>query len=487
MSAETALQRETAFLSGVESNLEAAKGKQFRGTIWKRTADDDIDRLKALMASHRNYDREALRSMPANRRVALHGYERRMIFWKQRTGVAVASVLSPLDHYAAGESGEAPPIGSGELTDHVRKLVTDDKVHHVIGVCSPSGFTDEARNLRLEMPNVSVVLIEPDSHGGWRTKGAGDKVDSRLLQIFDPEAASQKIDRVRQVIEQRSADLLTGSLSASSIARQVELPEHLVRRAFEQLAARDAELRVSRKEGEMMIYRGAPVRPQEKQSMNVIDRIRQLLGGEADNAEKINILAERRATLAQRRDRIYEDIGQLESKESELLAQGRAATSSVPKRRLAAQLAQLRKDIGRQNATAAMLNKQIDIISTDIHNLTLIEQGKGAELPDTQQLTEHAVQAEEMLETLKADADLVSSLETGMGESLASDEELAILKEFEEPAEPVAEPPSKAQPAAREPAPERTAASRESAPPQREKPMGDENEPPDRSRDAEAT
>ncbi len=52
-------------------------------------------------------------------------------------------------------------------------------------------------------------------------------------------------------------------------------------------------------------------------------------------------------------------------------------------RRLAAQLAQLRKDIGRQNSTAAMLNKQIDIISTDIHNLTLIQQGEMASLPDT--------------------------------------------------------------------------------------------------------
>jgi len=182
--------------------------------------------------------------------------------------------------------------------------------------------------------------------------------------------------------------------------------------------------------------------------MNVIDRIKQLFSGEGDEAEKINLLAERRAALAQRRDRIYDDISKLESKDAELLVQGKTATSQVPRRRLAAQLAQLRKDISRQNATAAMLNKQIDIISTDIHNLTLIQQGQMAELPDTETLTENAVKAEEMLETLKADSELVGMLETGMEESLTSDDELAILREFEGVEEPAAEQVTRSESAA---------------------------------------
>ena len=39
----------------------------------------------------------------------------------------------------------APPVGLGMLKEHVKKLVGDGKVPHVVGVCSPSGFTDEAR------------------------------------------------------------------------------------------------------------------------------------------------------------------------------------------------------------------------------------------------------------------------------------------------------------------------------------------------------
>jgi hypothetical protein len=57
-------------------------------------------------------------------------------------------------------------------------------------------------------------------------------------------------------------------------------------------------------------------------------------------------------------------------------------------------------------------------------------------------LTQNAVKAEEMLESLKVDAELVSSLETGLSDAITSEEELAILKEFDEPetAPPAPEP-----------------------------------------------
>ena len=265
--------------------------------------------------------------------------------------------------------------------------------------------------------------------------------------MFDPEGHSQKLNRVRAALESRSADLLTGGVSLSSVSREVSLPPAVVRAAFERVAAADPELRLTAKEGEVLLFRGAPAQAQEKKPMNVIDRIRQMFSGEGNETEKINLLAERRAMLAGRRDRIYEDIAKLEKREAELLEQGRTTKSPVPRRRIAAQLAQMRKDIGRQNTTAGMLNQQINIISTDIHNLTLIQQGEMAKLPETEELTENAVKAEEMLETLKADSDLVSSLEMGMEATLASEEELAILKEFdqteEEPEAKDSEPPSR--------------------------------------------
>jgi len=153
--AQKALQYESDFLSGVEANFEAAKGRQFRGSSWQRASDDEGDQLRALMASKQMYDRELLKSLPSNRRVALHGFERRFGLWKRRTGVAIASVLSPMGHYVAPGGRPAPPIGLGDLMDHVRKLVKDSNVPHVIGVCSPTGFTEEARHARIEMANVA--------------------------------------------------------------------------------------------------------------------------------------------------------------------------------------------------------------------------------------------------------------------------------------------------------------------------------------------
>ena len=288
---------------------------------------------------------------------------------------------------------------------------------------------------KLQIANTTVVLIEPDASGGWKVSSAGGDIDRQVLELFDPEDMTEKIDRVKHLVEQESADLLTGGLTVSNVAKRLSVPPSVAKTAFEQVARQDPELRVADTDGEFLLYRGAPSQGKEKTSMNFVDRIKQLLSKEGDENEKINLLSQRRAALAQRRDRIYEDIAKFEKKEAELLEQGRAASSNVPKRRIAAQLAQVRKDIGRQNTTASMLNQQINIISTDIHNLTLIKQGEMAKLPDTQELTENAVKAEEMLESLKADADLVAGLETGLEGTMESEEELAILAEFDEPAQ----------------------------------------------------
>jgi hypothetical protein len=125
-----------------------------------------------------------------------------------------------------------------------------------------------------------------------------------------------------------------------------------------------------------------------------------------------------------------------------------------------------------------MLNKQIDIISTDIHNLTLIQQGELAKLPDTAELTENAVRAEEMLETLVADADLVGSLGTGIEESLTSEDEQAILREFEQAAEPSSAAAEPTRAAEASPAPKRAESGPVGTPPMPEREPG-ADEPPE--------
>lgn len=472
--AEQAFQLETEFLSGISANLDDARGKLLRGKIWEQARYDDEDRLRAMMARHGRYRREELQSMPANRRMELRGYEKSFWLWKRPTGAAIATVLAPLEHFAAGREGPAPKVGLGELSEHVRRLTGNAKIKHLVGICSPSGFSDVVHESRLEFPNTTLVLIEPDGKGGWVVRSPDPDVDKRVLNLFDPEGDRHKIERAIRQIEEDSAALLTGSLSVEQVVERTGLTRKLVSKAFEAYAQREPEVRVSRQDGQTLIYRSlstsSPMARKDKKGLSVLDRLRQLFDRAGSDKDKVQALAERRAALAQRRDRIYDDIGKLEKREAELLEEGRATKSAVPRRRIAAQLAQLRKDIGRLNTTANMLNQQINIIATDIHNLTLIEQGELAELPDTETLTEHAVAAEEMLERLKVDADMVSSLEAGMMEAVTSQEELDILKEFDEPEEAAEKPSSRestsgtaAEKAAKERA--KAAASGEKAPP----------------------
>ncbi len=439
--ARRAIEVETEFLAGAEANFEQAKGRQLRGTSFRTVRQDETERLRQLALGHGIHDSELLRRLPHNGRIIIHGHDRRWWLGKRRACVAVASVMAPLEAYLPGEGGqviEPTPVGLPELAEHARRLMVDEDVPHLIGVCSPSGFTEQAKACRLDLPNVTLVLVEQRDEGDWVVQVPGGTADENIVQLFDPKAVSQKLRRVREQIDQRSADLLTGGLSARAIGTRLALPVRVVEDAFAQAATADPELHVARRGGEVFLFRGAPV-AEETSTMSVVDRIRQLFSREGDEAKKINLLSERRVSLSSRRDRIYEDLAKLEEREAYLLDQGRQAKSDVVKRRLAAQLKQVRHDIARQNASANMLNDQINVVSTHIHNLTLIQQGQIAQVPPTEQITLDAVRAEEMLEQIRADSDLASSLEVGADESLTSAEEREILKEFEQPSERVPE------------------------------------------------
>jgi hypothetical protein len=430
-----ALETESTYLAGAENNLAQARGRQFRGSIWQTTRLDEGLAVREELAKRGLFDRDLLARLPQNRRVVMRGYERRWWwFGKRQTGVAIASVLAPPGNYVAQESAEAPPppVGLSDLLEHVRRIAAAPDVPHVIGVCSPSGFTDEVKRSHLDLPNVTLVVVEPRADGGWAVTGLSETADEQICKLFDPDTTARKLERVRAEIETRSADLLTGGLSADAMGERLGLPAAIVAQAFRQATLADPELQVSASGGDVLLFRGAAASAMEDGVMSVVDRIRQLFGMAGNEAKKINILTERRAKLAQRRDRLYEDIAKLEQRERDLLEQGRQNKSEIVRRRVASQLAQHRRDMDRLNTTANMLNQQINVISTHIHNLTLIQQGQMAQLPEAEELTQDAVRAEEMLEQLKANVDLVGTLETSVGNVLVSQDELAIMKEFEE-------------------------------------------------------
>lgn len=452
---------EAEFLAGVESRLNEAKGTSLPGTWWTWKTRSEEYRHRHLFRG-----RQPDRWLPKNKRLTLTGKRPWLLFGRRRSCVAIASVLSLLERYAAPESGLPEPIDLATLDDHVRMLAGEAKVTHWIGVCSPSGFSEDVRESGLSVPNVKLVLIEPEANGHWSVTPGSPDVTPEDCRLFDPETLRHKHARVRNEIRARSADLLMGGVSAASVAERLALRPGVVAGAFEKAAAADPELRISREDDEVLLYRGAPARVEDDE-MSMLDRLRQLFTGEGDEARKINALSEQKTKLVRRRDRIYEDVVKLEKQEENLLVQGRDTTSPTRKRRIVAQINQLRDEMKRLNASARMLGQQVEVVSTQMHNLTLIRQGKMAKLPEQEKLADVAVRAEEMLEELEADVDLAGSLAAGTGETMMSDEEQAILAELEGPAPAVRE---ETKPAPQASADERTGPARGQAQPERREP-----------------
>ena len=169
--------------------------------------------------------------------------------------------------------------------------------------------------------------------------------------------------------------------------------------------------------------------------MPMIERIKALFSRKGETEKKIAFLSERRTVLSMQRDRGYEEISALEEKDNELREQFKTARAPLTKRRITTQLVQLRKDIERRQQMLAVLNQQVNVVSTHLHNLELTQQGEVADLPDSEEIATDAAAAEEMLAKLQADNELADSVGAGVGGSVAtagmSDEEQALYAELE--------------------------------------------------------
>ena len=191
--------------------------------------------------------------------------------------------------------------------------------------------------------------------------------------------------------------------------------------------------------------------------MPLIERVKALFARKGDSEKKIAFLSERRAALSQQRDRAYEEMSVLEQQEAGLKEQFKNSASAIGKKRITSQLLQLRKDLERRQQLLSVLNQQVNVVSTHLHNLELVQQGQVASLPNTDEMTADAVKAEEVLAELEASAELAGSV-GAVGAAGMTPEEQALFDELEResatpaPAEPA--PPARATAAPSEPAPQ---------------------------------
>ena len=115
--------------------------------------------------------------------------------------------------------------------------------------------------------------------------------------------------------------------------------------------------------------------------MPFIDRVKTLFARKGEVEKKIAFLSERRTALSQQLDRGYEDMGAWKPRNPSFASNSRTPPATFPADESPASFVQLRKDIERRQQFLSVLNQQINVVSTHLHNLELQRQGKAANLP----------------------------------------------------------------------------------------------------------
>jgi hypothetical protein len=328
----------------------------------------------------------------------------------------------PLDLAATRKIlSEVPPPGGVPLT---------------VVLISTSGFELNAREAAQRTADRTVILVEPNDAGGWNPYGPVET--KALVDLFDPEAEEEKRSRVRSLIDEGKVDMLQGGIAADKLAARSHLPLGFIESELKSYAKANPGLAARRLDGRIVLFRegSMPAASATGSStsggndMPLIDRIKSLFARKGELEKKVAFLAERKAALSQQRDRSYEELDTLEKREEELRRQFKETTSAITRRRLTSQIVQLRKDLERRQQMMSVLNQQINVVGTHLHNLELTQQGQSAKLPDSEEIASDAAAAEEMLAQLQADNELADSVGT-VAHAGMSDEEQALYEQLE--------------------------------------------------------
>lgn len=422
--------REQEIVSHVEKLLldpkfviDTAVGRKNTAAVQHQVkiADKSVD-LKRQMSQVRP-DREFEQQMPVGRSLEATFSVNKWFIFQKIIARLMVNVVPPTKELLKDESPE--PMSVGETRRQLGALPPAlPGVPTTVVLVSTSGFVPDARELAERTSERTVVLVEPNASGGWSIHTPSEL--SGIKHLFDPEPDATKSRRVEQAIDLMTDELITGSISAEKLAIVTELPLQQVEDTLKSYAKRTPGLQSKRLDGRLLLFRegSAPTgKAVGGEGMSMLDRLKTLFSRKGDNERKIAFLSERRAALTQQRDTSTDEIFKLEKKESELKKEFKANDSVITRKRITAQMVQLRKEIDRRAQLLTVLNQQINVVGTHLHNLELLEQGRSAQLPTSDEIATDAAAAEEMLASLQADSEMADSMSTTTTAGMSSEEQ----------------------------------------------------------------
>jgi hypothetical protein len=389
--------------------------------------DDRAPELKRTMIEMGKADRDLQERMPKGKTIELELKQRRFLRFPKLIGRLRAVCVSPTRVLLDG--GRVTPLSKGAVEEIVQRFAANNEAAPTtLVVLSTAGLTADAKSI-IESSSGRIVLVEPNDAGGFSIY-APKSIDAEL---FDPEADNDKRERIREALEEGRMELSGSGVAADKIAAKTQLPAQLVEAELRSYAKENPGLAAKRLDGRMVLFReGSAVQTTAAggvSAMPMIDKIRALFARRGETEKKIAFLSERRAALGQQRDRAYEEIGTLESRDTGLREEFAKAAAELAKRRITSQLLQLRKDMERRQQLLGVLNQQMNVVSTHLHNLELVQQGQTAKLPDSEEMASDAAAAEEMLATLQESSEMAESV-GGVASSGMSAEEQALYEEL---------------------------------------------------------
>jgi hypothetical protein len=399
--------------------------------------DDHAVDLKRLMSEMNVPDRELQAKMPQGLTLDVALNRKRLIFFTQTVGRLRVVCVSPTRALIAGETPK--PMSTSELQKVLSSFSPPTPgAPTTVLVVSTAGFTLEAHEAAERRTDRTVVLAEPNVAGGWTVTGPTET--KALTDLFDPEADDDKQGRVRAQIEEGKANLSGAGIASDKLAARLQLPVQFVEAQLKSYARANPGLVTSRLDGRVVLFREGSAPPASApaggSSMPLIDKVKTLFARKGEVEKKIAFLSERRTALSQQRERSYEEMATLEAQEAQMKRQFGEATGTITKKRVTTQLLQLRKDLERRQQLLSVLNQQVDVVSTHLHNLELVQQGQTAKLPDAEEMTADAVKAEEMLAELEAESELAASIGQTGGIAGLNAEEQALYEELERETNP---------------------------------------------------
>ncbi len=392
---------------------------------------DHAVELKRLMSEMNVPDRELQAKMPVGLSLEVALTRRKLFIFTQTVGRLRVLCVPPMRALIGGEVPR--PMTTGELQKVLASQPPSTPgAPTTILIVSTSGYTLEAHEAAERRTDRTVILAEPNDAGGWTITGPAET--KALTDLFDPEVEDEKRSRVREQIEEEKMNLSGAGIATDKLAARMQLPVQFVEGELKAYAKANPGLVARRLDGRVVLFRegsGPPALAAGGSSMPLIDRVKTLFARKGEVEKKIAFLSERRTALSQQRERSYEEMAGIEQQEAQLKRQFGEATGTITKKRVTSQLLQMRKDLERRQQLLSVLNQQVDVVSTHLHNLELVQQGQTAKLPDADEMTADAVKAEEMLAELEANSELSASIGQTGGIAGLNAEEQALYEELE--------------------------------------------------------